>query len=222
MQCLEKLYPITLTSNADEHARLDISAKGFWNTFHELALECSILWPKVIFNQSLSSCYHKNENEKKRAYGEYIQNVKHGTFTPLVSFLWQVVGSNGLKCLASLFSEKTHQTYNQTIHWLHCSLSFSCLQSMIMSLKGARSSCGKLQLVASDISLAVSEARLMWLLCFCFACLLFNCSLFEIIEKNWLDFLSSSVLKSVFIIAILLINGLICRSKKSETGWDKI
>ena len=33
--------------------------------------------------------------------------------------------------------------------------------SMVMCLRGARSSCGKPQLAASDISLAVSEARLL-------------------------------------------------------------
>jgi len=32
-QCVKKLYPITLTSNADEHADCTyISAKGFCNT----------------------------------------------------------------------------------------------------------------------------------------------------------------------------------------------
>ena len=65
------------------------------------------------------------------------------------------------KRLASLLSDKTHQTYNQTIRWLRCSLSFSLLRSMIMCLRGARSSCGKPQLAAGDIALAVSEARLM-------------------------------------------------------------
>jgi len=39
------------TSNVDNQARLDISAKGFWNTSHELAflmLEFLILWQRVI------------------------------------------------------------------------------------------------------------------------------------------------------------------------------
>jgi len=79
---------------------------------HFLILECSILWPKVI-NQSLSSCYCKNENEKKRAYEEHIQNVKHFTFAPLV---FSVAGGMGPiastfhKCLASMLSAKTQQS----------------------------------------------------------------------------------------------------------------
>ena len=81
------------TSNTNEHARLDISAKGFWNSSHEQAFfDVRVFNPlaKSHFNQSLSSCYRKNENEKKRAYEERIRNVEHGTFTPFV-FLWLVV-----------------------------------------------------------------------------------------------------------------------------------
>ena len=75
------------TSNVDNQARLDISAKGFWNTSHELAFfDVRVFNPlaKSHVNQSLSSCYRKHENEKKRQYEERVCNVKHGTFTPLV------------------------------------------------------------------------------------------------------------------------------------------
>jgi len=154
------------TSNSDDHARLDISAKGFWNTSHERAfVDVRVFNPlaKSYINQSLSSSYRKNENEKKRAYDERVRNVEHGTFTPLV---FSVAGGMGpiattfYKRLASLLADKLHQTYNQTIRWLRCNLSFSLLRSMIMCLRGARSSSGKPQLAASNISLAVSEARL--------------------------------------------------------------
>ena len=56
------------TSNSDDHARLDISAKGFWNSSHEQAfVDVRVFNPlaKSHFNQSLPSCYRKNENEKK-------------------------------------------------------------------------------------------------------------------------------------------------------------
>jgi len=52
-----------------------------------------------------------------------------------------------------------HQSYNQTIRWLRCSLRFSLLRSVIMRLREARSSSGRPQPAASDISLAVSEAK---------------------------------------------------------------
>ena len=50
------------TSNADEQARLDISAKGFW---HLLMLDCSILWPKVIL---INLCLVAAAKMKMRAY----------------------------------------------------------------------------------------------------------------------------------------------------------
>jgi len=61
------------------------------------------------------------------------------------------------KRLACLLADKMHQSYNQTIRWVRCTLSFSLLRSLI---KCARSSSGIPQLAASDILLAVSEARL--------------------------------------------------------------
>ena len=61
-----------------------------------------------------------------------------------------------LSHLASLLSEKLHQSYNQTILWPE----FSLLKSFIICLRGARSSCSRPQPAASDISLAVSEAKL--------------------------------------------------------------
>jgi len=154
------------TSNSDDNARLDVSARGFWNSSHEQAfMDVRIFNPlaKSHFNQSLTSCYRRNENEKKRTYEERIRNVEHGTFTPLV---FSVVGEMGpiattfYKRLTSLLADKIHQSYNQTVRWIRCTLSFSLLRSLIMYLRGARSSCGKPQLAANDISLVVSEARL--------------------------------------------------------------
>ena len=92
-----------------------------------------------------------------------VRNVEHGTFTPLV---FSAAGGMGpiattfYRCLASLLSDKLYQSYNQTIRWLCCRLSFSLLRSVIMCLRGARSSCGRPEPAASDISLAVSEAKI--------------------------------------------------------------
>ena len=109
------------TSNVDDQARLDISAKGFWNNSHELAFfDERVFNPlaKSHVNQSLSSCYRKHENEKKRHYEERVCNIECGTFTPLV---FSAAGGMGptattfYKRLAFLFSERLHKSYNQTI-----------------------------------------------------------------------------------------------------------
>ena len=58
---------------------------------------------------SLSTCYKKHENSKKRAYGQRIREIEHTSFTPVV-----MSATGGLaheatcfyKCLASLLSHK--------------------------------------------------------------------------------------------------------------------
>jgi len=57
------------------------------------------------------------------------------------------------KCLASLLAirQVTSPAVKQMICRLPCSLSFLLLQSLIMCLRGAHSSSGKLQLTAGDI-----------------------------------------------------------------------
>jgi len=73
------------------------------------------------------SCYKKHENEKKCHHEERVYNIEHGAFTPLV---FSAAGGMGpiattfYKRLAFLLSERLHQSYNQTICWLHCSLTF--------------------------------------------------------------------------------------------------
>jgi len=97
------------------------------------------------------------------SYEERVRNVEDGTFTPLVFFAtggMRPIATTFYRCLASLLSDKLHQSYNQTICWLRCHLSFFLLRSVIMCLRGARSSCGRPQPATRDISLAVSEAKI--------------------------------------------------------------
>ena len=145
---LQPLSSESLSHHSDDHARLDISTRGFLNPL-----------AKSHFIQTLPSCY-RHKNEEKRVYDERVHNVEHGTFALLV---FSAAGDMGpiattfYKCLASLLSNKSNQSYNQTIRWLCWNLSFSLLRSLIMCLRGACSS-GKPQLAAGDISLALNEA----------------------------------------------------------------
>ena len=93
---------------------------------------------------SLSACYKKHENSKKRAYGQRIREIEHASFTPVV-----MSASGGLaheatcfyKRLASLLSHKWGDEYSVVMGWLRCSLSFSLLRSAIpQCVRGARSS----------------------------------------------------------------------------------
>jgi len=96
-----------------------------------------------IFNQftpsnaanSLSACYKKHENIKKRAYGQWIREVERASFTPVHDY----VATGGLaheatyfyKRLASLLALKWNDEYSVVMNWLQCSLLISLLRSAI-------------------------------------------------------------------------------------------
>ena len=92
---------------------------------------------------SLSTCYKKHENIKKRAYGQRIRENEHASFTPVV-----VSATGGLaheatyfyKHFSSLLSRKWGDEYSVIMGWLLCSLSCSLLRSAIQCVWGARSS----------------------------------------------------------------------------------
>ena len=64
-------------------ARLDVAANGFWGGRHERAFfDIRVFNPLAKSNShSISSCYRKHENIKRRAYGQRIREIEHGCFT---------------------------------------------------------------------------------------------------------------------------------------------
>ena len=66
------------------------------------------------------------------------------------------------KKLASMIATKYNKTYNMTLNWLRCRISFSLLRSAVMCLRDSRSSRGHLALLTvgeGDIELAIIEKR---------------------------------------------------------------
>ena len=74
------------TANTDDQARLDVSARGVWARGSKAFFDVRVFNPLApsYRNQTLSAAHKSNENEKKRKYRQRIQNVEHGSFTPLV------------------------------------------------------------------------------------------------------------------------------------------
>ena len=65
------------------------------------------------------------------------------SFTPLVMSTTGGMVKAALtfyKRLASMLSEKRDISYEKTMNWIHCCLSFALLRASIMSTRGARSS----------------------------------------------------------------------------------
>jgi len=166
------LQPITgetlsgASANIEEGARLDVAALGFWGSSHERAFfDVRVFNPHAPSNrQSLSTCYRKHENIKKRAYEQRVREVERGSFTPLVLSLTGGMGKAASVCyrrLASLISSKRDQSYSSTISWIRCSLSFSLLRSSILCIRGARSARGRAAKQSiPPIDLVSTEARI--------------------------------------------------------------
>ena len=93
---------------------------------------------------SLSMCYKKHENIKKRAYGQHIREVEHASFTPVVMSMIGGLAHEATffyKRLASLLAHKWGDDYSIVMDWLRYSLSFS-LCSAIQCIRGACSTIG--------------------------------------------------------------------------------
>ena len=73
----------TITEN---EARTDISARDFWVRGSKAFLDVRVynLIAKRYSTQPLSAAHKRNENEKKKSCNQRVQQIDHGTFTPLV------------------------------------------------------------------------------------------------------------------------------------------
>ena len=170
--CIEPdLQPITgetlagATSNAQDGARLDIAANGFWGgRFERTYIDVRVFNPHAPSHRqsSLSSCYRKQETLKKRAYEQRVREVEHASFTPLVLSATGGMAKEATvfyKRLASCLAMKLDCPYSSTMSWLRCRLTFSLLRSAIQCIRGARSHCGHATKFPPAIDLAVSEVR---------------------------------------------------------------
>ena len=76
---------------------MDIRAQGFWNRDQQAFFDIRVFDPNACgyLNKSLQQCHAMNEHEKKRLYNEWMLQVDHGTFIPLV---FSIYGSMGREC----------------------------------------------------------------------------------------------------------------------------
>ena len=149
----------------EDGARLDVAAESFWSTDQQRAFfDVRVFNPFAQSHRStsLSQCYKKHEQEKKRAYDERVREVEHGTFSPLVFSTSGGMGATAnvvYKRLTSMLAEKQDQPYSRSIQWIRCRLCFSLLRSAIMCLRGSRSTYHH-PAGPDNIELASSEGRI--------------------------------------------------------------
>ena len=103
--------------------------------------------------------YVNHENEKKRAYGQSVLNVEHGSFTPLFS---PSTGGSGkeanvfLKRLVPILASEKDINHSHMIAWIKCRLSFLLLRSSLLCIRGARSQPHQ-PLRCCDISIEIAR-----------------------------------------------------------------
>ena len=164
------LMPVTneslshASANSTNGARLDIAANGLWGgRFERSYMDVRVFNPLAPSNKnSITACYKKHENEKKRAYEQRVREIEHASFTPLVFSATGGMGPQATilyKRLASLLADKWDQPYSTTMSWMRCRLSFSLLRSAILCIRGARSSIGHAIHSPPPIDLVVTESR---------------------------------------------------------------
>ena len=138
----EKFNKATKT---EDEARPDVVASGLWTKGCLSYSDVRIFNPlaKTHKIHSLVKVYKRLENEKKSQYLQRVVNVEHGTFTPLI---FTCFGGMSRECqryynrIAELISEKKDIMLSKTTNYIRTKLSFSLLRSIIMSIRGSRTS----------------------------------------------------------------------------------
>ena len=126
LQLLNGVSMTACTANTDDGAHVDARARDFWNMSQEAFFDVRVFYPNA------SSTRH--EQAKKRDYGQWIREIGHGMFTPLVLSTTGGIGREATtfyKCLADMIAQKSQHSYPAVMGWLRCRLWFSSLRSSI-------------------------------------------------------------------------------------------
>ena len=154
------------SSNTSDEARSDISARGFWIRGQTAFAVIRVFNPqaKSHLNQNLPAIHKKNENEKKRIYNKRINNVDHGSFTPLV---FSCFGGMSRECsryysqAAERIADKRKLPKSIISNWIKTRLNFALLRSCLLCVHGTKSRKNNLSPIAEiDIKVATIEANL--------------------------------------------------------------
>ena len=131
------------STNTDEHARVDVAARGVWMRGSRAFFDIRVFNPLAqCYSQSTLKAAHKsNENSKKREYNQRILEVEHGSFTPLV---FSSFGGMSIECnnfynrVAEKIAEKRDIAPSIAKSWLRTKLSFSLLRTTHLCIRGSR------------------------------------------------------------------------------------
>lgn len=150
------------SANSTDEATLDISVRGFWQRGQRAFFDVRVFNPFALthLNQKLPNAFKSNENIKKRAYGQRVLEVEHGSLTPLIFTPYG--GSSRetehfISTLSHKVAEKRNLEQSTVTNWLRTKLSFCLLRSAILCIRGSRNT--KRRLIKVDVDcLEISNA----------------------------------------------------------------
>ena len=131
------------SSNRSDEARLDVSARGFWNRGQRAFFDVRVFdstAPRTL-EKPLKSLHQLHEQEKRRAYNQRVLQIEQGSFTPLV---FTTMGGQSYECdrfynrLSAMLAEKRGEAKSQTTTYIRCKINFSLLKSALLCIRGTR------------------------------------------------------------------------------------
>ena len=136
----EDLSPQT---NKEDEARLDISARGFWNKCEMAFFDVRVFNPfaKTHLNRNIDSVFTSNESMKKRSYNQRVIQIEHASFTPIVVFAYGGFGretNHFISTLACQLANKREMTYSHVSRYIRTKISFDLIRGQVMCLRGSR------------------------------------------------------------------------------------
>ncbi len=162
-----EISPHMVGNSADE-ARSDIRARGFWRHGQNAYFDVRVTNPlcATAMKNSVAKTLDYHEREKKRKYNARIMTQEHGTFTPLI---FTALGTTGKECdkflktLSEKIAIKDNERYEHVINWIRCKISFLCIKSCILCVRGSRSlinNSTNAHYVSTDFSIDLYNANL--------------------------------------------------------------
>ena len=136
------------TANYSDEARLDVSARSFWVTGQRAFFDIRIFNPiaRRYSDLEMAKMYDINEKEKKRHYNERVQQIEHGSFSPLV---FSALGGMARECravykrLIQLLAEKRKEERSLVAAWVRRKISFALMKMIIVCVRGTRNTWEK-------------------------------------------------------------------------------
>ena len=153
------------TANTTREARLDISALGFWTPGQKAFFDVRVFDLNAMRyrNKELKRCYESNEDEKKKKYNQRVLQVENATFSPLV---FSTHGGMGRECrtfyqrLSEMVADKRGIAISDATTFVRTRISFSLLRSMLLCLRGSRTTRRLPETDEVDISLVNFESEI--------------------------------------------------------------